>query len=546
MHFSRWTGLLVGLLLSTAAFGIKLPQVRLLESKGWTIQHSVMSWDSLSIYFSAQAPGAVSYDLFVVHAEGWRWGEPQRLDALSTDADELFPSVSSDERMLFYIHRFPSDPSDKKSYERTQIWRAWQRNGQWTEPAPIIISGEEDSEPAILEDNRTLLFMRRAASKKHDGAWQPYTALMIDDHNWTLPATAEETPQPQPILAASGDIVQFKTGRPLVAGRVMVYNAMNEQLMQTARVHPVTGHWRVPLQADMHYRLAITAEGYSYQYIDVLTDSLSAREERSYGKMVLDDELALTLITYDAETQEVQDTKKHVLPLGRMHRLTLTRDAYDDYLLEVNTTRPMIFTETELDIPLQPTKSLHHFRVTDAKSGATVEGARLHLNGKVAPADTALRIRREVTVQATATGYLFYDTLLYTGNDAAERIVPVRMIPLEKDLVLQLRNIQFEYDSYALTDESGDELESVAQLLFANPTLRIELSAHTDDQGSDRYNDRLSTLRGKAVAEWLMKRGVDGSRIEAVGYGKRKPLVDNDTEEHRALNRRVEIKVLEF
>lgn len=546
MHFSRWTTLLTGLVLGTAAFAVKLPQVRLLESKGWTVQHSVMSWDSLSIYFSAQSPGAASYDLFVLRAEGWRWGEPQRIDALSTDADELSPSVSSDESMLFYVHRTPSDPSDKHPYDRTQIWRAWQRNGQWTEPAPIIISGEEDDEPVMLEDNRTLTFKRRAESKKHDGAWQPYTATMIDDHNWTLPAAAAETPVPDPVLAASGTIVQLKTGRPLTTGRVMVYNAMDEQLLQTACVHSVLGRWRVPLQSGMHYRLAITAPGYSYHYIDVLTDSLAAREERSFDTIVLDDELALTLIIYDAETQEVLDTKKHILPLGRMHRLPLTRPDYDDYLLEVNTTRPMIFTETELDIPLQPTKSLHRFQVTDAKTDEAVADAILRLNGKPAPADTALRVRREMTLQATAPGYLFYDTLFHTGNDAAERTVRVRLRPLEKDLVLQLRNIQFEYDSYELTAESDDELESLAQLLFANPTLRIELSAHTDDQGSDRYNDRLSSLRGQAVAEWLKKRGVEAGRMEAVGYGKRKPLVDNDTEEHRALNRRVEIKVLDF
>ena len=113
-------------------------------------------------------------------------------------------------------------------------------------------------------------------------------------------------------------------------------------------------------------------------------------------------------------------------------------------------------------------------------------------------------------------------------------------------MVLQLRNIQFEYDSYELTESSNDQLEAVAQLLFINPSLHIELSAHTDDQGSDKYNDRLSSLRGQAVESWLTARGVDTKRIEVVGYGKRKPLVANDSEEHRALNRRVEIKVTEF
>ena len=66
-------------LLFVPVFGqTKLPQVRMLENKGWSVQHSVMSWDSLSIYFAAKAPGMSSYDLYIQHAEGWKWGEPYR------------------------------------------------------------------------------------------------------------------------------------------------------------------------------------------------------------------------------------------------------------------------------------------------------------------------------------------------------------------------------------------------------------------------------------------------------------------------------------
>jgi outer membrane protein OmpA-like peptidoglycan-associated protein len=189
---------------------------------------------------------------------------------------------------------------------------------------------------------------------------------------------------------------------------------------------------------------------------------------------------------------------------------------------------------------------MHRFVVTDARTGARVQQASLRLNGQPTPTDTALRIGKEQMLQVTAQGYLFYDTLFNTGADTRERTIAVRMIPLEKDLVLQLRNIQFEYDSYELTESSNEQLEAVAQLLFMNPSLHIELSAHTDDQGSDKYNDRLSLLRGQAVEAWLRARGVDAGRMTAAGYGKRKPLVANDSEEHRALNRRVEIKVTEF
>lgn len=518
---------------------VKLPQARMLETRGWSVQHSVMSWDSLSVYFSAKAPGATNYDLYVMHPDGWRWGEPQRIDALSTEADELWPSVSSDERMIFYA---VTDAQQTVS----QIWRAWQRNHAWTEAAPIIVSGTEDSQPTILEDNCTLLFTRKEQTKKNESVWRPYSVSMMDDHNWTLPQPAQTAPAAKPILATNGTIVIQNSKRPLGKGQVLVYDATNEQLLQTAKVHPMTGHWRVALQANRHYRLALMAEGYSYHYIDIVTNGLSAREERAYGTIALDDRLALKLNSYDAETQEILDSRNETLALGKIYSLSLKHTGYDDAILEVNTARPMVFTETELDIPLQPRKSLHHFRVVHALNGEPVQDVQLRLNGQPSALDTTLRIGQQHTLQISAPGYLFRDTLFDTGTDTRERTIQVALRPLSKDLVLQLRNIQFEYDSYQLTENSNAELESLAQLLFMNPTLRIELSSHTDDQGSDKYNDRLSTLRGKAVEEWLTKRGVDPKRMEAVGYGKRKPLVANDSEAHRALNRRVEIKVLDF
>lgn len=521
----RFIGIIASLLiLSCVCAQTKLPQVRSLESKGWTVQHSVMSWDSLSIYFSAKEPGAVSYDLYIQHAEGWRWGEPQRIGSISTEEDELWPSISSDQRMLFYV-------------SHNQLWRAWYRDGQWTEAAPLIVTADGDAKPGILEDNNTLLFYRNQ---------QLFCANMMDDHNWTLPTSIESAPNAQPILVATGSIVMAKGGRPIPDGRVMVYDATNEQLLQTARVHGVTGHWRVALQHNKHYRLAFTAEGYSYQYIDVRTHDVTARQERSFGAIALDDHLALTVNTYDEETQLILESNRHNLPLGRIHEISLHATGYRDTILPVNTQRPTVFTETELDVAMRPLKSLHHFIITNARTGERVTNALLRLNGHPTSADTALRINKEQTLQVSAQGFLFADTLFRTGTDTRERKVEMALLPLEKDLVLQLRNIQFDYDSYDLTESSNEQLETVAQLLFMNPGLHIELSAHTDDQGSDKYNDRLSTLRGQAVVNWLQARGVDANRMTAVGYGKRKPLVPNDSEENRAFNRRVEIKVTEF
>ena len=79
-----------------------------------------------------------------------------------------------------------------------------------------------------------------------------------------------------------------------------------------------------------------------------------------------------------------------------------------------------------------------------------------------------------------------------------------------------------------------------ASVLNNNPELKIEITGHTDNKGRDSYNLTLSEERAKAVHSYLLKNGIPGTRITYKGYGKSKPVRDNDTEEGRHYNRRVE------
>ena len=157
--------------------------------------------------------------------------------------------------------------------------------------------------------------------------------------------------------------------------------------------------------------------------------------------------------------------------------------------------------------------------------------------------ETYLRQQQVCSLSCMVRGYFFTDTTFVTVADTIQHIV-VALHPLKKDMVVQLRNIQFAYNSYLLSETSFDELEKVRLLMVENPTMEIEVSAHTDDRGSDAYNDRLSTLRGESVARYLIKAGIQPQRIHTIGYGKRRPLVPNDSDENRERNRRVEFKVL--
>ena len=82
------------------------------------------------------------------------------------------------------------------------------------------------------------------------------------------------------------------------------------------------------------------------------------------------------------------------------------------------------------------------------------------------------------------------------------------------------------------------------RFLNENPTLRIEISGHTDNLGAPAYNLQLSLKRAQSVANYLTAHGITATRLTQKGYGADKPLAANDTEENRQINRRIEFRLL--
>jgi outer membrane protein OmpA-like peptidoglycan-associated protein len=107
-----------------------------------------------------------------------------------------------------------------------------------------------------------------------------------------------------------------------------------------------------------------------------------------------------------------------------------------------------------------------------------------------------------------------------------------------------VNNLFFELNKATLTPESEPELKRMAQVMLENTSLRIEISGHTDNTGTDVINDALSQARADAVKTYLLNAGIPSGRIQSKGYGSKKPKVSNDTDEGRAQNRRVEFSIL--
>ncbi|WP_293387490.1 OmpA family protein [Nevskia sp.] len=106
-----------------------------------------------------------------------------------------------------------------------------------------------------------------------------------------------------------------------------------------------------------------------------------------------------------------------------------------------------------------------------------------------------------------------------------------------------LRGVNFEFDKAVLTPNATVLLDQVSEALTRRPDIKVEIGGHTDAKGSVKYNKKLSDARAASVRTYLMQKGISADRMTSVGYGKIVAIASNDTDEGRALNRRVELTV---
>ena len=154
---------------------------------------------------------------------------------------------------------------------------------------------------------------------------------------------------------------------------------------------------------------------------------------------------------------------------------------------------------------------------------------------------------RNYGLNVNADGYLF-NSMNFNLPDTAVfkeiyKVVRLKKIKIGESIVL--RNIFFDYNQFTVRSESEAELARLYELLSENPTIKVEISGHTDDVGGDTYNQKLSQDRAKAVVDHLVAKGIPAERLLYAGYGESQPLARNDTPEGRQENRRTEFKIIE-
>lgn len=148
-------------------------------------------------------------------------------------------------------------------------------------------------------------------------------------------------------------------------------------------------------------------------------------------------------------------------------------------------------------------------------------------------------------IDILSPGYLSVSDTVWLTHEGKRNVKKdYRLIPIEVGLNVVIENVYFYFGQTILKPESSGSLDKIVEFIKANPTMVIEIAGHTDDEGADDYNLTLSQGRAESVVQYLVKVGIESSRLTAKGYGETKPIDKAITKAAKAKNRRVEFTIV--
>ena len=379
------------------------------------------------------------------------------------------------------------------------------KNGEWSKPERLLIKnyGNFDrgrqSGATMANDGQTLLLYMspKVGSYEND----LYVCFLESDGTWTEPKNlGKKINHPDyneltPYLASDGETLYFSSNRPGGYG--------DNDIWMTKRLDKTWLKWSDPVNLGS----PINTEEWDAFF------TLDAGGEYAY------------LTSSAGSLGESDIVRVKLLERERPAPVVLV----DGNVYNAKTKEPI---SASLVYETLPDGTI----VGNAVSGAADGAFKI-----VLPYDKNYSIRATADNFFAISENLNLDSLVKSGLKVIHK--DLYLVPIEVGQVVRLNNVFFDFDKATLREESFVELDRVVKLMNENPSLEIEMSAHTDSKGSDEYNLKLSDNRARSVMEYILSKGIPENRIQSKGYGETRPVAENDTDENRQLNRRVEFTI---
>jgi len=476
---------------------VKMPDI---VNSSFAQSHPVLTADGKTMYYTSLS-GLTRLDhedIVMSTFSNGQWSVPKSIsDKLNTKDNEGTCTISMDGNTLVFVCCGRAD-----GLGSCDLYISKKTNGQWSSPINLgssINSSTWDSHPSLSADGRTLYFI--SARKGGFGKEDIYFSHLLDDGQWSQAMNAGKTintsaSEFSPFIHADGTTLYFSSnGLPGMGGLDLFYSKGFDT------------SWTTPV--NMGYPLNTSKND---ETLFITLDGKKGYYSRSDGTNV---NFNSRIFLYEFDMPDsFKPEKLSTFAEGHI---------YDEV------TRNPIGSKIEL------------FDLASAKVVQSV------LSDSITGEYTiVLTEGKEYALYISSKGYLF-ESLNFDYNKPAvfnPVTLDAYLKPIKAGANVALNNIFFATNSFTLEDKSLTELKKLVVFMNSNPAVKVELSGHTDNIGSSDANMKLSTQRAKAVSDYLITNGISATRIVYKGYAALKPIADNETEEGRQKNRRLEIKIL--
>ncbi len=474
-------------------------------------------------------------------------------DSINTTLDEYWPSLSVDERTIVYTVRLPKEPEvGIKGTKWQEDFYTSTRNedGTWSKGIPVgspLSTVFNEGAQSLSSDGKTMYYTIC------QGDCDLYFSTINSDGSWGHPLklppaiNSEKSSEKQPSISPDGQMLYFVSNRPGGLGGFDIWVSVknpNEVWGNAVNLgQPVNspGNEQSPFIHFDNKTLYFSSNdhigmGGQDIFVSHLTDSGKWSEPLNLGYPINTCKNEEGLVV-NAIGKTAYYSSNYIPDKGM--------DIYTFELYpEIQPIPSSYVTGTIRDYTtLKPVEA--HISLIDLQSKRETMNSYSSVTGGFM---VCLPSDNSYALFAQAPGYLFYSENfnlkgLYSFDKPYH--LDVLLKPVRQGEVTIMRNVFFETDSYELLPESTVELDRVVETLSQNPTIKVEIGGHTDNQGAPDYNQKLSERRAKSVVDYLLSKSVSPERVSWKGYGESQPVAPNSSPEGRAMNRRTELKILE-
>lgn len=444
-------------------------------------------------------------DFYESHKTNEGWSARKNVGApINTAGNEGAQCISPDGQILFFTacEEGPGRyEGDRKGYGSCDIFFAKKVGSKWSKPQNMgqpINSMEWDTQPCISSDGNTLYFVsKRKGGKGGSDIWM---CTLTKDGYWGQPINLgdsinTEYDESSAFIHPDNQTLYFTSSGHVGMGGTDIYVSRKNKDGKFGR--PTNLGYPINTSTN-ESSLIVTTDGRTAYY-----------SSKRAGGSGMDD-------IYSFELPE------QVRPLPTSYFKGKVFDKVTGAGVEAS------------------------FELTDLETGKVV--AESYSNAGNGDFLICLPTNKNYMMTISKNSYLFYsDNFSMKGiSDVSkpfEKDVP--LIPIKAGEKVVLKNIFFGTGSFELMAESQSELMTLVNFMTKNANLKIEISGHTDNVGAKDKNQILSENRAKSVVDFLVSKQIARERLSYKGYGDTQPINENDSDEHRANNRRTEFKIIE-